>query len=312
MLDCSRHFDRVLGAGPAGADGAGGARGGAGRAAGRGGAARPALRARSVDRLALHDRRDDRQQRVRRAVAGVRDARRTTCWRWTCCWPTARGPRRGAGRAAVAALDERLRALVERHGDAIRRELGRFPRQVSGYALQHLLPENGFDVAQGAGRLRGHARRGARRRGAAGAGAAGPGAGGGRVPGHGRRPPPTCRACCRMQPSAIEGSGAELADCGRRGVSGPLPSSLPAGGGWLFIETTRFAGRGGRPRPLAGAHADPGGRRSRPSSVSCGGSGRTARGSRRGRRPAPRRGRGSRTRRCRRSGWRTTCADSRR
>ena len=28
----------------------------------------------------------------------------------------------------------------------IRTELGRFGRQVSGYALQHLLPERGFDV----------------------------------------------------------------------------------------------------------------------------------------------------------------------
>ena len=30
----------------------------------------------------------------------------------------------------------------------IRRHLGRFPRQISGYALQHLLPENGFDLAK--------------------------------------------------------------------------------------------------------------------------------------------------------------------
>ena len=30
----------------------------------------------------------------------------------------------------------------------IRTEFGRFGRQVSGYSLEHLLPENGFDVAR--------------------------------------------------------------------------------------------------------------------------------------------------------------------
>ena len=30
----------------------------------------------------------------------------------------------------------------------IRTELGRFGRQVSGYSLEHLLPERGFDVAR--------------------------------------------------------------------------------------------------------------------------------------------------------------------
>jgi Fe-S oxidoreductase len=41
-----------------------------------------------------------------------------------------------------------LRALRDRHLGTIRTSLGRFPRQVSGYGLEHLLPENGFNVAR--------------------------------------------------------------------------------------------------------------------------------------------------------------------
>jgi FAD/FMN-containing dehydrogenase/Fe-S oxidoreductase len=39
-----------------------------------------------------------------------------------------------------------LRTLVRSELGTIRRELGRFGRQVSGYALEHLLPERGFDL----------------------------------------------------------------------------------------------------------------------------------------------------------------------
>jgi FAD/FMN-containing dehydrogenase/Fe-S oxidoreductase len=45
-------------------------------------------------------------------------------------------------------LIEELRALRDRHLGTIRTSLGRFPRQVSGYGLEHLLPENGFHVAR--------------------------------------------------------------------------------------------------------------------------------------------------------------------
>jgi FAD/FMN-containing dehydrogenase/Fe-S oxidoreductase len=44
-------------------------------------------------------------------------------------------------------LDE-LRTLVDGELATIRTELGRFGRQVSGYSLEHLLPERGFDVAR--------------------------------------------------------------------------------------------------------------------------------------------------------------------
>ncbi|MFB9838781.1 FAD-binding and (Fe-S)-binding domain-containing protein [Actinoallomurus acaciae] len=43
---------------------------------------------------------------------------------------------------------EELRALRDRHLATIRTSLGRFPRQVSGYGLEHLLPENHFHVAR--------------------------------------------------------------------------------------------------------------------------------------------------------------------
>ncbi|MFD5231207.1 FAD-binding and (Fe-S)-binding domain-containing protein [Streptomyces qaidamensis] len=48
----------------------------------------------------------------------------------------------------VARLDSELRRLVDENLALIRTELGRIPRQVSGYQLQHLLPENGFDLAR--------------------------------------------------------------------------------------------------------------------------------------------------------------------
>ncbi|MGY1732573.1 FAD-binding and (Fe-S)-binding domain-containing protein [Geodermatophilus sp. SYSU D01045] len=49
--------------------------------------------------------------------------------------------------SAVDGLED-LRALVGRELATIRTELGRFGRQVSGYSLEHLLPERGFDVTR--------------------------------------------------------------------------------------------------------------------------------------------------------------------
>ena len=50
--------------------------------------------------------------------------------------------------APEAGLLAGLRALADGNLAAIRTEFGRFTRQVSGYSLEHLLPENGFDVAK--------------------------------------------------------------------------------------------------------------------------------------------------------------------
>ncbi|MDQ7805240.1 FAD-binding and (Fe-S)-binding domain-containing protein [Amycolatopsis sp. A133] len=43
---------------------------------------------------------------------------------------------------------DELRALVRDNLALLRRELSTWPRRVSGYGLEHLLPENGFDVAK--------------------------------------------------------------------------------------------------------------------------------------------------------------------
>ncbi len=48
---------------------------------------------------------------------------------------------------ASGGILDRLRALVLANLTTIRTEFGRFSRQVSGYSLEHLLPERGFDAA---------------------------------------------------------------------------------------------------------------------------------------------------------------------
>ncbi|WP_305093419.1 FAD-binding and (Fe-S)-binding domain-containing protein [Prescottella sp. R16] len=49
---------------------------------------------------------------------------------------------------ADAPVLDALRDVTRTGSATIRTEFGRFGRQVSGYALEHLLPENGFDVAR--------------------------------------------------------------------------------------------------------------------------------------------------------------------
>lgn len=44
-------------------------------------------------------------------------------------------------------LHRSLQTFIDEHELAIRRRFGRFTRQISGYALHRLLPENGYDVA---------------------------------------------------------------------------------------------------------------------------------------------------------------------
>jgi len=48
----------------------------------------------------------------------------------------------------VARLEADVQRLIADNLAPIRTELGRIPRQVSGYQLHHLLPENGFDAAR--------------------------------------------------------------------------------------------------------------------------------------------------------------------
>jgi FAD/FMN-containing dehydrogenase/Fe-S oxidoreductase len=58
--------------------------------------------------------------------------------------PTDPGATAGPG----PVLETRIRELYARHGELIRRELPPWPRRVSGYALDWLLPERGADVAR--------------------------------------------------------------------------------------------------------------------------------------------------------------------
>ncbi|MGI5952138.1 MAG: FAD-binding and (Fe-S)-binding domain-containing protein, partial [Brooklawnia sp.] len=48
---------------------------------------------------------------------------------------------------ATGSVLDQLRTLVLDNLATIRSEFGRFSRQVSGYSMEHLLPENGFDLA---------------------------------------------------------------------------------------------------------------------------------------------------------------------
>ncbi|GKQ41345.1 FAD-binding and (Fe-S)-binding domain-containing protein [Streptomyces sp. A012304] len=48
----------------------------------------------------------------------------------------------------VAGLEAEVRRLIDGNLASLRTELGRIPRQVSGYQLHHLLPEHGFDMAR--------------------------------------------------------------------------------------------------------------------------------------------------------------------
>jgi FAD/FMN-containing dehydrogenase/Fe-S oxidoreductase len=54
----------------------------------------------------------------------------------------------GGADLQAPSLVEGLDALVAGHLATIRTELGRFTRQVSGYSLEHLLPENGRDMSR--------------------------------------------------------------------------------------------------------------------------------------------------------------------
>ena len=51
-------------------------------------------------------------------------------------------------RRTAARIEAGLREIADGSLALLRKELGRIPRQVSGYHLEHLLPERGFDVAR--------------------------------------------------------------------------------------------------------------------------------------------------------------------
>jgi FAD/FMN-containing dehydrogenase/Fe-S oxidoreductase len=151
---------------------------------------------------------------------------------------TGAGERLTAHRGADPSFSPLLSALqevVRANLGVIRTELGRFGRQVSGYSLEHLLPENGFDVAKAlvgtegtCGVLLGATVRMVRPPASTVLVALGypdMAAAADAVP-----------ALLHYRPIAIEGLDARMVDVvrARRGPSG-VPQ-LPSGGGWLFVE----------------------------------------------------------------------------
>jgi FAD/FMN-containing dehydrogenase/Fe-S oxidoreductase len=150
----------------------------------------------------------------------------------------AAGALKAAESGPEAPLLRELIALVSGRLAVIRTEFGRFTRQVSGYSLEHLLPENGTDLArflvgtegtlaltlQATVRLVEAPKATALTvlgfTDMAEAAAAVPG-------------------ILPYQPVALEGLDARMVEVmrARRGPAA-VPAILPNGGGWLFIETT--------------------------------------------------------------------------
>jgi FAD/FMN-containing dehydrogenase/Fe-S oxidoreductase len=138
------------------------------------------------------------------------------------------GPEAGLLSALRTVLGERL-AMV-------RTEFGRFPRQVSGYSLEHLLPENGTDLAKFlvgtegtlALTLRATVRLVEAPRATAMAvlGYADMAEAATAVPG-----------ILPHEPVALEGLDSRLVDVVRVRRGAAAVPDLPRGGGWLFIET---------------------------------------------------------------------------
>jgi FAD/FMN-containing dehydrogenase/Fe-S oxidoreductase len=153
----------------------------------------------------------------------------------------------GAGDPATSATLSALRELVAADLAVIRTELGRFGRQISGYSLEHLLPESGFDVARAltgsegtlaltlAARLRLVRDEPVRVLVALGYPSMAEAADA--VP-----------AVLEHRPVACEGLDARIVEAVRSGRGPAAVPDLPRGAGWLFVELT-----GHRPSEVAGA-----------------------------------------------------------
>ena len=136
----------------------------------------------------------------------------------------------------AATLVTGLHSLVDQNLATIRTEFGRFTRQVSGYSLEHLLPENGADVAKFlsgtegtlALTLQATVRLVAAPRATALAvlGYADMAAAAEAVP-----------ALLPHLPVALEGLDSRMVDVVRTRRGPAAVPSLPRGGGWLFAET---------------------------------------------------------------------------
>ncbi len=130
-----------------------------------------------------------------------------------------------------------LHALVMANLGLIRTQFGRFSRQVSGYSLEWLLPENGFDVAKFLAGTEGTLAviTGATVRLVADA------------PfttmvalGYPTMPDAAdaMPAILPFRPTAVEGMDARIVDVVRRTLGDAAVPPLPAGEGWVFVELT--------------------------------------------------------------------------
>ncbi len=144
------------------------------------------------------------------------------------------GRRFTAGAGSLAAVPG-LEALIGAHRATVRTELGRFGRQVSGYQLEHLLPERGTDLAKALVGSEGTLVT---------------------VLGATLRLVPAAAAPVLVvlgypdmaaaadavpgllvhHPLAVEGMDARLVDVVRRARGASAVPTLPDGGGWLFVE----------------------------------------------------------------------------
>jgi FAD/FMN-containing dehydrogenase len=155
----------------------------------------------------------------------------------------------GAGDATFGAVPG-LADLVRSNLGLVRTELGRFGRQVSGYSLEHLLPERGSDLAK-------------MLVGTEGTLVTVLGATVNLVPVAGA---PTLvvlgypdmaeaadavPALLELHPLAIEGLDARLVDVVRRAKGADTVPALPPGGGWLMVEVGGETARPSRPRSSA-------------------------------------------------------------
>jgi FAD/FMN-containing dehydrogenase/Fe-S oxidoreductase len=147
------------------------------------------------------------------------------------------GSERPGSGAPESALLTGLGSLTDGGLAVIRTEFGRFTRQVSGYSLEHLLPENGFDVAKFLSGTEGTL---ALTLGATVRLVDAPPAVALAVLGYPDMPAAAdaVPGLLPHKPVALEGVDSRLVDVVRDRLGPSAVPELPRGGGWLFIETS--------------------------------------------------------------------------
>jgi FAD/FMN-containing dehydrogenase/Fe-S oxidoreductase len=140
------------------------------------------------------------------------------------------------GLAAAGRIGAELDALVASRLGMIRTEFGRFTRQVSGYSLEHLLPENGADLAKFLVGTEGTL---AMVTGATVRLVQSPTAVALAVLGYPGMPEAAdaVPALLPHRPVAMEGMNAQLVDVFRARRGAAAVPGLPRGQAWLFVET---------------------------------------------------------------------------